>query len=327
LFLGIDGGGTKTTFVLLDRGGTIRATHPGGCAYYLEVGMEPLRVMINDGIRSLLRAAGVDIAAVDYAFLGIPVHGEDERTAELDRLPSETLPEGRYACANDMVCGWAGSLGCRDGINVVAGTGSICYGEYAGRRARCGGLGPLFSDEGSAYWIALRGLNLYSRMSDGRAARGPLYDLIRERLGKRRDIELDAWVQTQMDLGRSHVAALSKIVRAAAEQGDAQATRVFSMASQELAELVVATRRALAMPEGERVLVSYSGGVFGIGALVTAPFRDALEATGAPYSITTPQFTPAIGAALYAAKLAGQPLSEAALARLAQQPMARPLSD
>jgi N-acetylglucosamine kinase-like BadF-type ATPase len=327
LFLGVDGGGTKTTFVLLDRDGTIRATHPGGCAYYLEVGMEPLRAMINDGIRALLRTAGVDIAAVEYAFLGIPVHGEDERTAELDRLPVATLPEGRYACANDMVCGWAGSLGCSDGINVVAGTGSICYGEYAGRRARSGGLGPLFSDEGSAYWIALRGLNLYSRMSDGRAVRGPLYDLIRERLGARRDIELDAWVQTQMDLGRSHVAALSKIVRAAAEQGDAQATRVFSMASQELAELVAATRRALAMPEGERVLVSYSGGVFGIGALVTTPFRDALEATGAPYSITTPRFTPAVGAALYAARLAGQPLSDAALARLAQQPMARPLSD
>ena len=327
MFLGIDGGGTKTTFVLLDHDGTIRATHPSGCAYYLEVGMEPLRAMINDGIRALLRTAGVDIAAVDFAFLGVPVHGEDERTAELDRLPSGTLPEGRYACANDMVCGWAGSLGCVDGINVVAGTGSICYGEFAGRHARCGGMGPLFSDEGSAYWIALKGLTLFSRMSDGRAGRGPLYDLIRERMGARRDIELDAWVQTQMDLGRSHVAALSKLVRQAAEQGDAQATQVFTLASQELAELVVATRRALAIPTSERVLVSYSGGVFGIGALVTAPFKAALEASGEPYAISTPRFTPAIGAALYAARLAGKPLSGAALARLSQQPLARPLSD
>ena len=70
MFLGIDGGGTKTTFVLLDRDGTIRATHPGGCAYYLEVGMAPLRAMINDGIRALLGTAGVDITAVGYAFLG-----------------------------------------------------------------------------------------------------------------------------------------------------------------------------------------------------------------------------------------------------------------
>ncbi len=61
---------------------------------------------------------------------------------------------GDICCGNDMVCGWAGSLACADGINVVAGTGSICYGEYQGRSARCGGWGELFSDEGSAYWIA-----------------------------------------------------------------------------------------------------------------------------------------------------------------------------
>ena len=64
---------------------------------------------------------------------------------------------------------------------IVAGTGSIAYGEYAGRHARAGGWGDLFGDEGSAFWIAREGLRLFSRMSDGRAARGPLYDLLRER--------------------------------------------------------------------------------------------------------------------------------------------------
>jgi N-acetylglucosamine kinase-like BadF-type ATPase len=327
LFLGIDGGGTKTTFLLLDRDGMIRATHNSGSAYYLETGMEPLGAMINGGIQALLRTAGVGAATIEHAFLGFPLYGQDEHTAELDRVPVSTLTEGRYACGNDMVCGWAGSLACEDGINVVAGTGSNCYGVYAGRSARCGGWGPLFSDEGSAYWIAISGLRLFSRMSDGRAERGPLYELIRQLLGARRDIELDAWVQTQMDLGRSRVAALCRLVRQAADQGDAQATRVFTLAAQELAELVMATRRALAITASQRVMVSYSGGVFGIGALVTAPFKAALEASGEPYAITTPRFTPAIGAALYAAKLAGQPLSEVALARLAQQPMARPVSD
>ena len=74
-----------------------------------------------------------------------------------------------------MVCSWAGSLACADGISVIAGTGSMAYGEYAGRQARCGGWGELIGDEGSAYWIAREGMNLFSRMSDGRAARGPLH--------------------------------------------------------------------------------------------------------------------------------------------------------
>ncbi len=130
MYLGMDGGGTKTAFVLLDRNGTIRATHNAGSAFYLETGMEALRTLIHEGIRALLRTAGITVAELDYAYFGLPVHGEDERTAELDRLPDAALGSARYACGNDMVCGWAGSLACQDGINVVAGTGSICYGEY-----------------------------------------------------------------------------------------------------------------------------------------------------------------------------------------------------
>ena len=91
-----------------------------------------------------------------------------------------------------MICGWAGSLQCRDGISIVAGTGSICYGERNGKIARCGGWGELFSDEGSAYWMACRGLNLFSRMSDGRAVKGPLYEIVRERLKLTEDLDLRA---------------------------------------------------------------------------------------------------------------------------------------
>ncbi len=94
MYLGVDGGGTKTAFVLLDRHGTILATHNGGSAFYLETGMDALRALINDGIRAVMRSAGVPVEALEYAYFGLPVHGEDERTAELDRLPESTLPAG-----------------------------------------------------------------------------------------------------------------------------------------------------------------------------------------------------------------------------------------
>ncbi|HEY7009469.1 MAG TPA: hypothetical protein VH395_11040 [Jatrophihabitantaceae bacterium] len=53
-------------------------------------------------------------------------------TAVLDAMPRTALGHDRYRCDNDMVCGWAGTLGGEDGINVVAGTGSIGYGAWRG---------------------------------------------------------------------------------------------------------------------------------------------------------------------------------------------------
>lgn len=327
MYLGVDGGGTKTAFVLLDRDGTIRATHHAGSAFYLETGMEALRALIQEGIEAVLRSAGVAVTGLDYAYFGLPVHGEDQRTPELDRLPQPLLPAGRYSCGNDMVCGWAGSLACADGINVVAGTGSICYGEYSGRSARCGGWGEMFGDEGSAYWIARHGLTLFSRMSDGRAERGPLHALLRQRLGGRRDIELTAWVEAESQRGRSHIAALARLVHQAAESGDLQAAAIFEHAARELAELVQATRRALAVPAAECVAVSYSGGVFAGGARVSAPFAAALRASGLPYELRAPRFAPMVGAALYAARCGGEPLSAEALAHLSGQPGALPVPE
>jgi N-acetylglucosamine kinase-like BadF-type ATPase len=327
MYLGVDGGGTKTVFVLVDRDGQVRARHQGGSAYYLEVGMKQLHTLINEGIKKVMHAAGIGVGDINFAFFGLPVHGEDERTAELDELPAATLERARYLCGNDMVCGWAGSLAGADGINVVAGTGSICYGEYAGRSARCGGWGELFSDEGSAYWIARAGLTLFARMSDGREGKGALYEIFRERLGARRDLELTAWALAELEQGRSRFAAIAKLVHAAAQRGDSQAARIFELAARELAELVAATRATLQIPQHVRVPVSYSGGVFSIGALVTGPFQAALQAAPAGYQIVAPRFSPAIGAALYAARRGGQPLSEAALATLATQAGTTPAPD
>ncbi len=172
-YLGVDGGGSKTAFVLIDEQGEVLGCHQEGPAYYLQTGMEPMRAMLARGILATLAQAALTPAAVDFAFLGLPSYGEDSKLlATLDAAAAPTLAAGRFRCGNDAVCGWAGALAGQEGINVVAGTGSMAYGEYGGRAARAGGWGELFSDEGSGYWVAREGLQLFSRMSDGRAPRG-----------------------------------------------------------------------------------------------------------------------------------------------------------
>jgi N-acetylglucosamine kinase-like BadF-type ATPase len=313
-FLGVDGGGTKTAFVLVEESGRVLATHTEGPAYYLETGLSELRQMLARGVRYTLAQAGG--AVPDFAFLGLPAYGEDSALVPvLDEIAAGVLPAGRYRCGNDAICGWAGGLAAQEGIHLICGTGSMAYGEYGGRRARSGGWGELFSDEGSAYWIALAGLNLFSRMSDGRLPRGELHGLLQRHFGLERELDLCAAIYGRDGTKRSQLAALAPLVAQAAAAGDGQAAALFTRAAEELAQMVHAVRGQLEVQGKVTVKVSYSGGMFAFAQLLSA-LRSTLAARGAQYLLIAPRLPPVLGAALYAAKLADAPLSGAALAQL-----------
>lgn len=318
LFLGVDGGGTKTRFVLIDGDGNLAATHAGPGSYHLEIGIDGVRKVLADGLAALYAQARIDGSAIARAFFGLPAHGEDSAAQVLlDALPEPLLGHRRYRCGNDMVCAWAGSLGGEDGINIVAGTGSIGYGERLGKTARAGGWGEVFGDEGSAYWIAVQGLNIFTRMSDGRLPKGPLHAAFTASLGLSADLELCAKVMNAHT--RGSIAALSRLVARVAHDGDVSAIRIFDDAARELAAVVEAVRQALEFAPGEPVPLSYSGGVFEAGALILGPLQRHLAGQYGSYRLQAPISPPSAGAAIYAAKLAAQPLSVAAMQRLGNQ--------
>lgn len=299
-FLGVDGGGTKTRFALM-RERRVVAEATLGTSYHPDVGIEGVREVLRQGVAQVLADAGIGPGDIAHAFFGLPAHGEDSAiTPALDALPRDILGHDRYATGNDMVCGWAGSLGAEDGINVVAGTGSIGYGQRQGVSARAGGWGEVFSDEGSAYWIAVQGLNVFSRMSDGRLPSGPVYTLFKEALALRQDLDLCAQVYGPAARSRGEIAQLSPIVAKAATMGDEAARDIFRRAGVELAQLALALRRKLGYAAGEVAKLSYSGGAFRAGELLLTPFRDAL---GPEFELCTPLHEPHHGAALYAARL------------------------
>jgi N-acetylglucosamine kinase-like BadF-type ATPase len=323
-FLGVDGGGSKTAFLLIDETGRLLAAHNEGPAYHVEVGLEGLRATLARGIEAVLGRAALKISDLDYAFFGLPAYGEDSSLiATLDATPSAVLSVGRYRCGNDALCGWSGALGGADGINVIAGTGSMAYGEYRGRSARAGGWGELFGDEGSAHWVVREGLSLFSRMSDGRSVRGALHERVRRHFALRDDLDLCAALYGKAAGERSQLAGLAFLVAEAAVAGDDQARAIFGAAAAELAQLIHAVHDQLRVPHGEPLPVSYSGGLFELRELLLAPLRSQLSASGRSYQVVAPRFSPAAGAALYAAQLGASPLGAAALARLELEDGAR----
>jgi N-acetylglucosamine kinase-like BadF-type ATPase len=324
-YLGVDGGGSKRAFALVDTAGHVLARATAPTSYYFNSSTHPatptregfdvVERVLSQGVTDVCGQAGIEPSDIDAAFFGIPGYGEASAdVAQLDAVPGRVLGHDRYSCDNDMVCGWAGSLGGEDGINVISGTGSMTYGERNGTGHRVGGWGELFGDEGSAYWVATQGLNVFSRMSDGRLARGPLYELLKRRLDVAADLDVVSLVIEKWAGNRSSIAALATTVCQAAHDDDV-AAGILSAAVAELVTLVETTRTLLGFTDRETVPVSYSGGMFSDEGFL-ALFVAALDGLPAKYDLQRPLLDPAVGAALYAAKRSGHPLSSSSLHQL-----------
>lgn len=303
LYLGVDGGGTKTEFVCIDGAGAVVARALTGTTYHLQVGFDGAVALLREGVKAICDQLAIGPDGLAFAFFGLPAFGEDAAIdSRLERACAEILGHGRFRCGNDMICGWAGSLACGDGINLVAGTGSIGYGERRGRAARAGGWGEVFSDEGSAYWIAIRALNAFTRMSDGRLPKGALHQHIVTRFGLAEDIDLCARIMGEGGMGRNEIAGLAPIVSAAAADGDPVALSILHEAAAELASIAEALRRTLGFAAGETAQLSWSGGVLASEATVRGELERRLS-DGGGFALVSPRHAPGYGAALYAAHL------------------------
>jgi N-acetylglucosamine kinase-like BadF-type ATPase len=315
-YLGVDGGGSKTAFALIDATGHVLARTTAPTSYYFNDGFDVVERVLAQGVADVCQQAHVTTSDIDAAFFGIPGYGEASGDVErLNAVPGRVLGHDRYTCDNDMVCGWAGALACEDGINVISGTGSMTYGERQGVRHRVGGWGELFGDEGSAYWVATQGLNAFSRMSDGRLERGPLYTLVKERLQLESDLDVVSLVIDKWSGNRSSIAALATTVCEAARADDVASAQILSDAADELVALIETTRTLTGFTDHEMVPVSYSGGMFSDEGFL-ALFLAALQERPAKYDLRRPLLDPALGAALYAAKHSGHPLSPSGLQQL-----------
>ncbi|MEU8664767.1 BadF/BadG/BcrA/BcrD ATPase family protein, partial [Actinoplanes philippinensis] len=97
MFLGVDGGGTKTAYCLIDDDGVVRARALTAGIHYLTSGIGIVAPLLREGITRVCADAGITPDAITYSFLGIPCYGEDTAdVAALDALPAAYLRTGRY---------------------------------------------------------------------------------------------------------------------------------------------------------------------------------------------------------------------------------------
>ena len=254
LYLGLDGGGSKTLAVIVDAAGGECGRGVAGSSNHEVVGLEQaVTAILHAAERAALAAqTALPVTSAWLGLAGMDHLGDCERLA-----PRVSSLARAVRITNDAELALS-ALPRQVGVALISGTGSIALGRNAqGQTARVGGWGHIFGDEGSGYAIGRAGLQAAARAADGRGPATALLDRILAAWELSAPEALLARVYQPFD--KTAIAALAPLVLTLAAEGDEAARHIEAGAARELALAVTTLARALDFPPGPLPLACAGG--------------------------------------------------------------------
>src|SRR5438128_10752800 len=287
--LGVGGGGTKTSWVVVQRAeNELRVLDQGKLppANFRLASAYQLRATFNELPKEINRA-GIFLA-------GCGTEGDRQ---SLTRLCAEVWPQAKIVVGSDRDSGLAAALGHGDGIVVNAGSGSSITGRRDKRIENAGGWGHILGDVGGGYFLSLQALRLILREYDLHRGEVQFTTKILQALSLNNLDELVRWAQTADNM---EVAMLAPVVFEAAANGDARVLEIIEEGARCLSEYVevVATRLHLLAPK-----VILLGGLFQRDSIYTHAFRRRLKKNLPDARVATAERAPELGAAWLATEM------------------------
>lgn len=277
-FAGIDGGGTKTVVVVVDCHGQERARVRTGSSNAAVIGHEHAAATLRQALTEATTEATATLPLAG-AWFGLSGSDRPEDHRRIRPALADLARALRFTNDAELLLG-----GLPDGVGValVAGTGSIAFGlNRRGQRARAGGWGHIFSDEGSGYDISRKMLQAFAREADGR---GPATSLTR-RLTEHFELSDPHQIIARVyapSMTKGDLAALCRIVAEEAEAGDEVASTIMTSTAIDMADLAHSVASRLEFAGAFDLAVT--GGLF----IQLASFRCQVMATlGQRWAITT----------------------------------------
>ncbi len=310
--LGIDGGASKTVCVLMNETGQVLGRGEAGASNYQTVGIKATL----DAIQSAIHAVAVeaqqklDLVTVEAICLGLAgvARSADVKAVQglVQKLKSSSFPPIKWALqpsnvaiCHDALIALVGGVGRAVGIVAIAGTGSIVFGRNCqGHTKRVGGWGHILGDEGSAYRIAVQGMQAALRAYDGRDLPTSLVEHLKQYLALQNIEDLIAVIY-QRGWGVKEIAALAPIVDRAAAQGDEVANAIIEQAAQELVKATSTVIDAIFSPT-EVFEVVTAGSVWQGSSQMRQKFESSIVTKIPTTKVIFPRSEPAIGAGLLA---------------------------
>ncbi len=287
--LGVEGGGTKTAWVVTER--------DGNDLRILEQGKLPpsnFRLATAERLRAVFQQLPRAVDRVGI-FLAGCVTEEDRQT--LLRLAAELWPGKKIVTGSDRESGLAAALGHGEGIVVNAGSGSSVTGRRGDRIEKAGGWGHILGDAGGGYFLSIQALRLILREYDLHRGEVQFAAKVLQALALNSLDELVRWAQTA---DKMEIALLTPAVFEAAVAGDERVIEILEEGARVLSEYTeaVASRLHLLAPK-----VMLLGGLFHRDSIYAHTFRRRLKKSLPDVRVAVADQLPELGAAWLAAEM------------------------
>ena len=286
--IAIDGGGTKTDFVLFNESGEILQKLSLGGTNPNAYGLEKAQAVLAEGIDRLL-AAGVEIIGLYAGISGASVGENKER---LQGFLKDRYPFLKSRVEGDIynVINSAGEM--KKCIGVISGTGSVVYGYDGQMLHRAGGWGYLFDDAGSGFDMGRDLFRYCLACEDGTAEKTELYDRVSQAVG---GVIFDH-LSIIYAKGKDYIASFTPLIFEYYLKGDQTALKIVEKTVDRLAELI--TRINHTCDCGNVVVLS--GGIASAKDIIKPLLRARIDGG---LRIIIPEMPPIFGAAIRCIKL------------------------
>lgn len=255
--VGWDGGGTKTAMEVRDLNDNIILEAQAGSLNFNSNTKEELKDTICELLKKLSELEG-GLEACGALCISTAGACNAEAKVFFRHVIKELGLSCEVIIVGDYECAFYGALGKAEGIVLISGTGSICYGKNSkGEDFRSGGWGHIIDDEGSGYAIGRDVLATAVQSYDKRIPKSVLYDMVLDKIGGQ-SVEDIIQFTYSASTRKKEIASFAPLLIEALKRKDEQSRIISEKAVNGLVKLVEPVVRELALENSEIALI---GGV------------------------------------------------------------------
>jgi N-acetylglucosamine kinase-like BadF-type ATPase len=294
-FIGVDGGATGTVAIISDENGKVIASAEAEASNFHAVGRDRAREALHSVVKGVAQNAGKSLDDCQAAIFGLAGLNQADDQKVFQELIDPLNISGDVHVLNDIVIAWAAATHCQPGVVVISGTGSSAYGRNGeGKEIKTLGWDYILGDQGSGYWVGLRGIQAAIKVWDGRIKESPLFEAMLDHYNVKSGDEMQTLAYSE-NFGKTQIGSFGRHVARCANDGDPIAQDILREAGEELGWSVQAVAEQLGI-DGQPFKVGLVGGTFRAGKYLLEPFEARIRQTSPDVNIAPVEYPPAVGA-------------------------------